>query len=416
MLINMSARLSILSNHLSQPKFLQDPLDFARLKDLIPPEINTKREQLRHLLDTEIAPLLPDYIERAEFPRFVIPKLKGIFGTYEGRYGCPKLTALEKNINIFELGRVDASLTTYYAVLTGLVIPTIELLGSEEQKAKWLPGLCSCDVIGCWGLTEPKIGSDASSLETTATPSDGGFIINGEKRWIGNAAMSDIMIIWARNTVSKEVEGFIVPTKTPGVSVNTIQRKLALRMVQNGHIRMENVKVPINARLEKARNFETGPNAILDVSRHSVPWLAAGAIAGMYENCVKYIMKRTQFGRPIAAYQLSQEKLVRILGHFHAVFLMCWRLADLQMKGQSNIAQSSMVKAWTSRIGREVGQLGRELLGGNGILIEEYAIKMMADMEVIHTYEGTYDINTLVVGRAITGIAAFKAPSGPKKS
>ena len=415
----MAHRLELISNQLaalqgtSQSKlkenYLKDPLEFLRLEELLPPDINARRKALRKLLDEEVAPLIPEYVERAEFPRQILPKFKPIFGLMKENYGCRQISMLEKHLNYYELARVDASLGTFYGVCMGLVIFTIERLGSEEQKAKYLPGLCNLDIIGCWGLTEPNFGSDASSLQTTAKPVEGGFEITGEKRWIGNAIMSDIMIIWARNSQTKQVEGFIVPTKSQGVKVVNIEKKLAVRIVQNGHIHLDKVFVPTDAKLEKATNFTTGANVILETSRISIPWMAAGMMSGVYEHSVKHLNSRIQFDAPLAAFQLNQEKLVRILGNFQSSFLLCWRIDRMANSGKANIAQISLIKAWVTAIGRDVVRLGREVFGGNGILIDNYVMKALADMEVLHTYEGTYDVNSLVAGRAITGIPAFKS-------
>ena len=405
----MSHRLSLIQNHLASP-YVSDPLDFLKLESLIPNDINQHRLKLRKLLETEVAPSLPNYIEQAKFPFELIPKLKGLLGLKEAKYGCRAISEFEKNLTIFELARIDASLATFYSVCMSLVIYTIEKLGSEEQKAKYLPGLVNLDMIGCWGLTEPNFGSDASSLETTATPVDGGFMLNGEKRWIGNAIMSDIMIIWARNTETKQVQGFIVPTKSEGVKIDNIERKMALRMVQNGHIYLRNVKVPLNSRLEKAKNFSDGVNVVLEYSRISIPWIATGIMAGVYEHSIKYIVERKQFGAPLAAFQLNQEKLVKLLGHFQSAFLMTWRITELSVKGLASVARVSLIKAWVSLIGRDATRFGRELMGGNGIIIDRYVMRAINDMEAVYTYEGTYDTNVLVVGRAITGISAFKSP------
>lgn len=406
----MSNRVGIIENHLSQNRpYLADPLHFLKLDSLIPPEINKHRLNLRKLLESEIAPLIPKYVESATFPTEIIPKLKGLLGLKEAKYGCRQIDEIEKNMTLYELARVDGSLATFYAVCMSLVIYTIEKLGSEEQKAKYLPGLVNLDIIGCWGLTEPNFGSDASSLETTATPVDGGFVINGEKRWIGNATMSDIMIIWARNTQTKQVQGFIIPSKSEGVTISKIEHKLSLRIVQNGHIYLRNVKIPLTSRLEKAKTFSDGVNKVLEYSRISIPWMATGIMAGTYESSIKYISERKQFGAPLSAYQLNQEKLVKLLGHFQSGFLMTWRITELQKKNQASVDKTSLIKAWVSLIGREATRFGRELMGGNGIIIDRYAMKALVDMEVVYTYEGTYDTNVLVVGRSITGISAFKS-------
>ena len=415
----MAHRLELISNQLAAPSataqsklkenYLKDPLEFLRLEELLPQDINARRKEFRKLLDEEIAPLIPDYVERAEFPRQILPKLRPIFGLMKENYGCRQISMLEKHLNYYELARIDGSLATFYGVTMGLVMFTIERLGSEEQKAKYLPGLCNLDIIGCWGLTEPNFGSDASSLQTTAKPVEGGFEITGEKRWIGNAIMSDIMIIWARNAQTKQVEGFIVPSKSQGVKIVNIERKLALRIVQNGHIYMDKVFVPTDAKLEKATNFTTGANVVLESSRISIPWMATGMMAGVYEHCAKHLNTRTQFDAPLAAFQLNQEKLVRILGNFQSSFLLSWRVDRMANSGKASIAQTSLIKGWVTSIGRDVARLGREIFGGNGILIDNYVMKAIADMEVFYTYEGTYDVNSLVAGRAITGIAAFKS-------
>lgn len=406
----MSNRINLIVNHLSQgSNYLVDPLHFLKLESLIPPEVNEHRLKLRKLLETEVAPTISNYVESATFPTEFLKHFKGLLGLKEAKYGCRQISEFEKNLTLYELARIDASLATFYAVCMSLVIYTIEKLGSEEQKAKYLPGLVNLDIIGCWGLTEPNFGSDASSLETTATPVDGGFVISGEKRWIGNAPMSDIMIIWARNTETKQVQGFIIPSKSEGVKIEKMERKLALRIVQNGHIYLKNVKVPLTSRLEKAKNFTNGVNVVLEYSRVSIPWMGIGVIAGTYEASAKYTNSRIQFGAPLSAYQLNQEKLVKLLGHFQSAFLMTWRITVLQQSNEAKVAKVSLVKAWVSSIGRDAVRLGRELLGGNGIIIDNYVMKALVDMEVIYTYEGTYDTNILVVGRDITGIPAFKS-------
>lgn len=415
----MANRINLIRNHLGTKndsaskvsKYLRDPLEFLKLEDLLPEKLNAARKSLREVLDREIAPILPEYIEKSEFPKQIIPFLKPLMGLEEAKYGCRQVSATEKSLILYELGRLDCSVATFYAVTMSLVIFTIEKLGSEEQKARYLPGLCNFDIIGSWGLTEPDIGSDASSLKTTATPVDGGFILNGAKRWIGNASMSDIIIVWAKNTKTNQVEGFIVPNQTAGVETKKIEKKLGLRIVQNADITLTNVKVPITARLEKATNFNNGVNIVLEHSRTTLAWIPTGMMSGVFETAVRYLRERKQFQAPIAAFQLNQEKLVRILGHFQSSFLMSWRLTQLAEQKSSNMAQASLIKAWTSLIGREATRLGREMLGGNGILIDNYIMKALCDMEVVYTYEGTYDINSLVVGRAITGLPAFKSSS-----
>lgn len=391
-----------------QTAYVADALSYLRLGELFPAEINEKRMVLRQALEREIAPLLPALYDRAEFPYELLPKLRSLnlTGLSKAAYGCRQLTNVEKAAYIYELARVDASLCTFYLLNVSLVSPTIEMLGSETQKAKYLPKLMTFESIGCWGLTEADYGSDASSIESTAEPVPGGFRLNGSKKWIGNAHFADVMIIWARNTQTRQVQGFIVNGKGPGVSVKVIDRKMSLRIVQNGMISLKDVLVPESEVLPGARDFASGTNAILLASRVGVAWIPIGIVAGVYEHAVKYLRERTQFGAPLAAMQLNQEKLSRIMGIFQAIFLQGMRL--LQMGGTVTIGQVSQVKGWNSLMGREACKLGREMLGGNGILIDFYMAKAMADMEAVYTYEGTYDVNALVAGREMTGVAAFK--------
>jgi acyl-CoA oxidase len=378
-----------------------------RLGELFPAEINEKRLLLRQALERDIAPLLPGLYDRTEFPFELLPKLKALnlTGLSRAAYGCKQLSDLEKVVNIYELARMDSSLCTFYLINVSLVSPTIELLGSEEQKEKYLPRLASFESIGCWGLTEANYGSDASALETTAEPVSGGFRLNGSKKWIGNAHFADVMIIWARNTQTRLVQGFIANGKGPGVSVKVLDRKLSSRILQNGMISLKDVFVPESEVLPGARDFASGTNEILLASRVGVAWIPVGIVAGVYEHAVKYLRERTQFGAPLAAMQLNQEKLSRIMGIFQALFLQALKLVQMR---ELTIGQVSLVKGWNSLMGREACKLGREMLGGNGILIDFYMIKAMMDMEAVYTGEGAYDVCALVAGREMTGVPAFK--------
>lgn len=408
-------RLKLIANHLAGPidklPFVADPMKFLKVDDLIPAELNKKRMELREVLEREVKPHIAEAYEKAEFPKQIIPVLRklNIIGLSEPRPGCRHITPMEKSLVIFELARIDASVATFYAVQSSLAMNSIEKLGSEEQKDRYLAKMQNLELIGGWGLTEPSFGSDASSLQLTAKPVEGGYILNGQKRWIGNAIMSDILVTFARNTNSGDVEGFIVKTNSKGVKVQNIERKLALRIVQNGLITYENVFVPTSEKLEKATNFATGPNVILSDSRMNLAWMPTGIMAGVYEHVVQFIRNRVQFDAPIAAMQINQEKLVRIMGIFQACFLMAFRLTQLIEQGTATIEQASALKAYTTYLGREGVRLGRELLGGNGIIIDNYVMKALVDMEVVYTYEGTYDINVLVAGRGLTGVPAFKS-------
>jgi acyl-CoA oxidase len=270
-----------------------------------------------------------------------------------------------------------------------------------------LPSLAQFKTVGCWALTEPDYGSDASSLRTAATKVPGGWHLDGQKRWIGNSTFADVLIILARNADTKQLNGFIVKKGAPGLKATKIENKIGLRMVQNGDIILNKVFVPEEDRLTGINSFQD-INKVLAMSRIMVAWQPIGISMGVFDMCHRYLKERKQFGAPLAAFQLNQEKLVRMLGNIQAMLLIGWRLCKLYESGKMTPGHASLGKAWTSRKAREVVSLGRELLGGNGILADFLVAKAFCDLEPIFSYEGTYDINSLVTGREITGIASFK--------
>jgi acyl-CoA oxidase len=291
------------------------------------------------------------------------------------------------------------------------VMLTLQQCGSEQQKQKWLPKLAKIEAIGAFGLTEPDAGSDASGLKTTAKKVPGGWLLNGQKRWIGNASFADVTIIWARNLETNDINAFLVEKNTPGFSTEIIKNKMAFRSIQNAHITMKDCFVGEDARLPNAQSFLHGTAGILSASRILVSWMPVGMAMGAYDFALKYTKQRSQFGSPLASFQLVQEKLVRMLATIQSMFLMSWRLSEIFEKhGTVTRGQSSLVKAHNSLRGRECVALARELVGGNGIIYDNVVARMFVDMETAHTYEGTYEVNTLVCGREITGIAAFRAP------
>ncbi|CAI5492629.1 unnamed protein product [Closterium sp. Naga37s-1] len=312
-----------------------------------------------------------------------------------------------------ELARVDASCATFILVHSCLGMLTIALCGNEEQKQRDLPQLAELKKIACWGLTEPDYGSDASALTTTARKVQGGWVLNGFKRWIGNSTFADVIIIFARNTSTNQVNGFIVRKGAEGYSAVKMENKIGLRIVQNGDITLKDVFVPDCDRLPGVNSFQD-TNKVLAVSRVMVSWLPVGMCMGIYDICLRYLQQRSQFSAPLASFQLCQEKLVRILGNVQAMSLLAWRLSQLYDQGRMTAGHASMAKAWITLRARETAALGRELLGGNGILAEFLVAKHFCDLEPIYTYEGTYDVNALVTGREVTGIASIKAPPARK--
>jgi len=389
--------------------------DYYQLDDLLSPEDVALRKRVRDVMETHIAPVMAKYWEKAEFPFEVVPKLASLMvagGTIKG-YGCPGLSVLGSALTMSEVARVDASCSTFLLVHSSLCMTTIAMLGSEEQKQKYLPGLAHLDTVGCWALTEPAYGSDASSLNTTAVKVDGGWKLNGQKRWIGNSTFADVSIIFARNTRTNQINGFIVKKGSPGYKATKIENKIGLRMVQNGDILMKDVFVPDEDRLPGINSFQD-TNKVLAVSRIMVAWQPIGISMGVYDVCHRYLQERKQFGAPLAALQISQEKLVRMLANIQAMSLLGWRLCKLYEVGKMTPGQASLCKAWNTLRARETVALGRELLGGNGILSDFLVAKAFCDLEPIYTYEGTYEVNVLVTGREITGIASIKPTTAGK--
>lgn len=311
-------------------------------------------------------------------------------------------------VTLMEIFRIDPSLGTFYFVHNLVALATIDLLGSELQKAKYIPDGCRFRSVYAFGLTEPNNGSDASNLQTTAEKAAGGYILNGEKRWIGNSTHAKAIIIWAKVKDTNEIKGFIVENGTQGMTLEKIEGKYSMRAVQNADIYLKNVFVTDSQVLEKGNSWNTGPGRALKHSRVYAAWCACGVAAGAYDFTIKYVTQRKQFGKTIASFQLTQEKLARMMGNLQAMIYMAKRTTLLYEEGKATFGQVSLTKAWCTQKARECVALGRELLGGNGILIENQLIKLFLDIEAIHTYEGSYDINMLITGRELTGVAAIR--------
>ncbi|XP_057435250.1 acyl-coenzyme A oxidase 4, peroxisomal isoform X2 [Lotus japonicus] len=383
--------------------------DYFQFDDLLTPEEQAVRMKVRKCMEKEIAPIMTQYWEKANFPFHVIPKFAELHiagGTIKG-YGCPGLSMLGSAVAAAEIARVDASFSVFILVHSCLAMLTIALCGSEAQKQKYLPSLAELKTISCWALTEPDYGSDASSLKTTATKVEGGWILEGQKRWIGNSTFADLLVIFARNTTTNQINGYIVKKDAPGLTATKIENKIGLRIVQNGDIVLKKLFVPDEDRIAELNSFQD-TNKVLAASRVMVCWQPIGVSMGIYDMCHRYLKERKQFGAPLAAFQINQQKLVQMLGNVQAMVLVGWRLCKLYESGKLTPGHASLGKSWISLRARETAALGRELLGGNGILADYLVAKAFCDLEPIYTFEGTYDINTLVTGREVTGFASFK--------
>lgn len=386
------------------------PADFYAYEDLLSDSERERVESLRAFLRTQVAPIVDDCWARAEFP-FQLVEGFGKLGLMD--WADPDSPAsgpsnLLAGFIALEMAHVDASMATFAGVHMGLAMGTILTCGSDEQKRRWLPAMSRFEKIGAFGLTEPHGGSDvAGGLLTTARRDGDVWILDGAKRWIGNATFADLVVVWARDVETQHVLGFVVEKDTPGFSATKIENKMALRIVQNADIVLDGCRVPEANRLQNANSFKDTAK-ILRQTRSGVAWQAVGMMFGAYEIALQYAKEREQFGRPIGGFQLVQDLLVKMLGNATASCGMMVRLAQLQDAGVYRDEQSALAKAYcTVRMRENVGW-ARELLAGNGIILDYKIGRFVADAEAIYSYEGTREIQTLIVGRAVTGgLSAF---------
>jgi alkylation response protein AidB-like acyl-CoA dehydrogenase len=399
------------STEIKQPKPLPPPnCDFYEFAETLPAEELAVLKQVRAFMEKNVAPIITKYWVEDAFPFEIIPAIKelNIGGVGIKGYGCRGGSPLLVGLLAMELARFDASIATFIGVHTGLAMGSIYLGGSEEQKQKWLPPMARWEKIGCFGLTEPLVGSGASGgLTTTAKREGDTWIINGQKKWIGNSPWCDISVIWARDVADNQVKAFIIENKTtPGFTVEKIQNKIALKVVQNGLITLNNCRVSEENRLQQDKSFRDTAR-VLRLTRYGVAWEATGCAMGAYENAVKYCQERLQFGRPIGSFQLVQDVLAKMLANITASQCLVVRMAQLEAEGKLSDAHAALAKAFTTAKCRETVAWARELLGGNGIAAEYNVGRFFADAEALYSYEGTFQMQNLIVGKAITGFSAF---------
>ncbi|WP_220038107.1 acyl-CoA dehydrogenase family protein [Curtobacterium sp. MCBD17_032] len=383
--------------------------DFYRFQEQLTDQERASLGKLREYLERDVAPIADEYWARAEFPTQVIAPLAelGMYGP-----GVPLVRQFENSAvyrgwAALELGRVDAGVATFIGVQSGLAMNSIAVAGSDEQQREWLPRMASGEVVGAFGLTEPLSGSDsARGLRTTARREGDTWVLNGSKRWIGNATFADIVVIWAKDEADNQVKGFLVTSDTPGFTATKIEDKIALRSVQNADITLEDVRVPEARRLQRADSFRSTA-AVLRLTRTEVAWQAVGISVGAYEAALRYAREREQFGKPIASHQLIQDLLVKSLMNITASIALCTQASALQDQGLGGDEHSAMAKAFATAKMRETVGWCREVQGGNGIVLDKGVARFFADAEAIYSYEGTREVNTLIVGRAVTGQAAF---------
>ena len=382
--------------------------DYFRIRAQFTDEQWARFIDTRRFVDQEVLPVINDYWESAELPWPLMRRLPelGLVGEDIEGYGCPGMSPLALGLVHMELHRGDGSLGTFLGVQAGLAMKSIAMLGSEEQKERWLPALANLEAIGAFALTEPEHGSDSVSLETTARRDGDGWILDGRKRWIGNGSIADVVVVWARSDEDGQVKGFLVETGTDGYQATTMEGKAAARAIWQAEITLDGVQVPDESRLPGALSFKDAGRVLVD-TRSTCAWAALGHAVAAYDTALTYAKQREQFGRPLCSFQIVQDRLVKMLAEVTGMQLYCMQLARLAEAGQLSDTIAGLAKLNNTRKARQVIAEARDLLGGNGLLLENHVIRHMSDIEVIHTYEGTETMQTLIVGRDITGVGAF---------
>lgn len=362
---------------------------------------------MRAFVEAEVTPVANDYWQRAEPPLPLLPRLAelGAVGGAMRGYGCPGLSAIGAGLVQQELARGDGSLATIVAAHVGLAMATIYHCGSEAQRQRWLPSMARFASTGGWALTEPEVGSDARNLGTRARRDGDGYVLDGAKRWTGNATFADLVVVWAKEEDGR-VGAFVVEKGTPGYEARAIEGKPLMRAVPQADIRLTGCRVSAANRLENANSFRDA-SKVLVAGRLGIAWGALGHALACYELALAYGRERQQFGRPIAGFQLVQEKLARMLAELTAMQLLVWRAGRLADEERLTPAMASLAKMNNAAKARRIAADARDLMGGNGILLENHVIRHMVDLEGVFTYEGTDHVNALVVGREITGLSAF---------
>jgi glutaryl-CoA dehydrogenase len=382
--------------------------DYFHIRDELSEAEVEYLERARRFVEQEVLPVIGGYWERAELPWELIRRVGelGLVGDGIEGYGCPEMSPLAAGLISMELNRGDGSLGTFHGVQAGLAMRSIAMLGSEEQKERWLPEMARVERIGAFALTEPEHGSDSVALETTARREGDEYVIDGRKRWIGNGTVADVVVVWARDSVDGQVKGFLVERETPGYAASVIEGKGAVRAVWQADIRLDGVRVPAENRLPGAHSFKDA-GRVLASTRNTCAYAALGHAVAAFDAALSYSKQRVQFGRPLCSFQIVQERLTRMLAEITSMQLICYRIAKLTEQGRATDTIAGLAKMNNTRKAREVIADARDMLGGNGLLLDYHVMRHMADIEAIHTFEGTETIQTLIVGRDITGVGAF---------
>ena len=393
-------------------ELLENP-DFFLLDQELSAEETALRDRVRTYGREHVLPTINEAWEAGEHPLPVFKGLAdlGIVGTFIEGYGCPGLSRQAAGLVAREMGRIDGSVNTFFGVHSNLCMGSIYMLGNEEQRQRWLPTMARIEKTGAFALTEPAHGSDSVSLETSARRDGDHWVLNGHKRWIGNGHAADVIVLYARDEADGQVKCFVVEKQEDGeypqgYRPEVIAGKIGKRAINQADIVIEDLRIPDENRLENCHSFKD-VNKVLKATRGGASWEAVGHGMAAFEIAANYALEREQFGMPIANYQLVQERLATMLSDLTSLQLMCTRMAQLQESDQLTDAMASLVKMTTSRKALDMCRTARDMLGGNGLLLENHIGRHLTDMEVVSTYEGTDSVQALIVGRAITGVSAF---------
>jgi glutaryl-CoA dehydrogenase len=382
-------------------------VDYYGVEELLSEDERITRASVRSFVEREALPVVEGCHAREEFPRQLIPRMAelGLFGANLKGYGCAGLSNVAYGLMMQELEAGDSGLRSMASVQGSLAMFAIWRWGSEEQKARWLPAMAAGRAIGCFGLTEPDHGSDPGGMETRARGDGASWVLTGTKRWITNGSIADVAVVWAKD--SDTIRGFLVERGTPGFSARDIKGKFSLRASITSELVLEEARVPATAMLPEASGL-AGPFSCLNQARYGIVWGALGAARTCYLTALRYAQERRQFERPIAGYQLVQQKLVHMLTEITKGQLLAWRLGRLKDAGSMRPEQVSLAKRNNVGVALEIARLARDVLGANGIVNEYPVIRHMLNLETVNTYEGTYDMHTLIIGRDITGLDAIR--------
>ncbi len=382
-------------------------LDYYGVEELLTDEERMIRTSVRSFVEREALPLLEGCHAREEFPRTLIPRMAelGIFGAHLKGYGCAGLSSVAYGLIMQELEAGDSGLRSMGSVQGSLAMYAIWRFGSEEQKRRWLPEMAAGRAIGCFGLTEPDHGSDPGGMETRARRDGRGWVLSGVKRWITNGSIADVAVVWAKD--GETIRGFLVEKGTPGFSAPDIKGKFSLRASITSELVLEDVRLAGDTILPEAEGLG-GPFSCLNQARYGIVWGALGAARSCYLTALSYTQDRKQFDRPLAGFQLVQQKLVYMVTEITKGQLLAWRLGRLKDAGAARPPQISLAKRNNVGVALEIARLARDMLGANGIVNEYPVIRHMMNLETVNTYEGTHDMHTLIVGRDVTGLDAVR--------